>query len=135
MNFSWQKNLLKSTVFFTVLASTSTVLAQTFDYSLLIGEWSQPGMCDTKRYVYTDEGKYIGLEKPGVNSLWQTWYEGFYIVKPESNLVVIAEGMKEGGFGFLTKELTQQSYVSQESIPGENEPGGIFEYVKCPSRN
>lgn len=43
--------------------------------------------------------------------------------------------MQEGGFGFLTQELTSTRYVSQESIPGENEPGGTSEYEKCPSRN
>ena len=135
MNLSWLKNLFKNTVFFTVLTSTTTALAQTFDYSLLIGEWSQPGMCDTERYVYTNEGKYLRLEKPGENNLWQTTYEGVYVVKPEGDLVVIAEGMQEGGFGFLTQELTSTRYVSQESIPGENEPGGTFEYEKCPSQN
>ena len=129
-----QKNLFQSSIILTLLFTTPKVLAQTFDYSLLIGEWSQPGMCDTKRYVYTDEGKYIGLEKLEVNSLWQTWYEGFYVVKPEINLVVIAEGMNQSGFGFYTQKLTETRYVSQESIPGQNELGGIFKYVKCPSR-
>lgn len=92
-------------------------------------------MCDTNRYVYTNEGKYLRLEKQGVNNLWQTSYQGFYVVKPESDLVVIAEGMQEGSFGFHTQELTGTRYVSQESIPGENEPGDIFESEKCPSRN
>ena len=133
MNFCWLKNLFKNTVFFTVLASTTTVSAQTFDYSLLVGEWGLSGTCDTKRYVYTADGKYILLEKKTDNS-WQTSYEGLYEVKPETDLVVIAEGEQQGGFVFSTVELTEQSYIFQELIPGESQAENTFEFTRCPSR-
>ena len=128
---NWQRFLVQSTVISTLSANAPKILAQTFDYSLLVGEWSQPGMCDTSRYVYTAEGDYTRLKKEGDGD-WQTVYQGVYVVKPD-NSVVIAEGTQEGGFAFNTVELTEQNYVSQEVISG----GGTqktFSYEKCPSR-
>ena len=134
MKFIWQRNIFKSTIVCALFTATPMVLAQTFDYSLLVGEWGLSGTCDTSRYVYTADGKYTVLEKKADNS-WQTSYEGLYEVKPETDLVVIAEGEQQGGFGFSTVELTEQSYISYEVIPGESQAGNTFEYTKCPSRS
>ena len=114
MKLNLQKNLVTSTIFCSLLTVVPSVLAQTFDYSLLIGEWSAPGMCDEERYVYTANGRYLLLEKAADDPTWQTVYEGVYVVKPELEAVVIAEGMNMGGFIFKTIKLNDTTYRSLE---------------------
>lgn len=114
MKLDRRKNLVASMIFGSLLTVVPSVLAQTFNYSLLVGEWSNPGMCEAKRYVYTANGEYLLLEKTANSSTWQTLYEGVYVVKPELEAVVIAEGMNMGGFIFKTIELNDTTYRSLE---------------------
>ena len=133
MKLYWQTKLFQSTIISTFLASTPSVSAQTFDYSLLFGEWSQPGMCDEKRFIYTADGSYSVKEKVD-NSNWQTTYEGIYVIKPEIDSIVISEESHQGGFLFSTLELTEWTYRSEEPIStqmGEVEQVRTFEYEKC----
>ena len=128
--------LLRYKIFFYSAVVTSfcitvnAAIASSIDYSFLIGEWSFPGMCDTSRYVYGEDGSYASLSKEAEDSSWQTNFEGIYVIKPEADLVVIAENHNSGGWGFKTLKLNQKTYISTEIIPGEGE-GNSFAYEKC----
>jgi hypothetical protein len=115
------------------------------DYSLLVGEWSEPGACNRTRYIYTLDNRYFLLKKKGGE--WTTEYAGIYIPLLNHQLAFLEEGNtgairildKPGtaGFIFTVRQLTPTIYKSElySDSNGESESiGEKYNWVKCPNR-
>lgn len=131
MELNLLKRFIKIAVIFTFFAISNPVKAQKFDYSLLLGEWSLPGMCNIRRYIYADNGNYSFLEKKQREEKWQPVFQGEYVVKADA--VIISEYEDPGGFVFETIKLTKRTYVSKEYTPREGYEDAVT-YERCPYR-
>ncbi len=110
------KHFINISIISLIVATSNPVEAQEFDYGLLSGEWSLPGQCNTRRYIYADNGNYYFIEKKQEEQKWQTIFQGQYVVK--EGFVVISEYDEPSGFSFVTVKLSKQDYVFKEVIPG-----------------
>lgn len=131
MKINFLNHFIKIVIVFITVATSNPVKAQEFDYALLLGEWSLPGKCNTRRYIYADNGNYSFIEKKQEEQKWQTIFQGQYVVK--EGFVVISEYDEPGGFSFVTVKLSKHDYVFKEAIPG----GGYEESIvlkRCPYR-
>jgi len=113
------------------------------DYSLLIGEWSEPGACNQMRYVYTADRRYMWMEKK--KGSWTTNFEGIYVPLNNTNLetpgaVIISERANQGGNYVEIHKLNQTTYSGMwntklsEGLSFDNPDDAFFAYVRCPSR-
>jgi hypothetical protein len=104
-------------------------------FSLLLGEWSKSGQCSTERFIYTENSKYIWMQKKG--STWNISYRGIYVPKPELNSVFIADGPNMGGYVVNIYELNQTIYRGawntelSEGLSFDNPEDAKFTYVRC----
>ena len=54
------------------------------DISLLVGEWSEKGKCNSSRYVFTKNGRFQTLAKK--TGRWKTFFNGTYTRKNSNSL-------------------------------------------------
>ncbi|MFH7026706.1 MAG: hypothetical protein ACHBN1_15160 [Heteroscytonema crispum UTEX LB 1556] len=111
--------------------------AGTPNVSSLVGEWSQKGLCNKVRYVYTFNGKYMTLEKKA--GKWKTTYQGIYVYTPGQ--LVIADGPNMGGVTAKIDELNRNAFRGEWLTSAENDnldskerKDEPFNYVKCGKR-
>ena len=131
MKINFKKQFTRVAFISIIVATSNPVKAQEFDYGLLLGEWSLPGKCNTRRYIYADNGNYSLIEKKQGEQKWQPVFKGEYVVK--EGFVVIGEYDEPSGFSFVTIELSKQDYVFKEVIPGGGYEKPII-FKRCPYR-
>jgi hypothetical protein len=111
--------------------------AGTLNASSLVAEWSQKGLCNKVRYVYTSNGKYMTLEK--TTGKWKTKYQGIYVYTPGQ--LVIADGSNMGGITAKIDELNRNAFrgewlttAENDNLDSEERKNEPFNYVKCGKR-
>ncbi|HEY9625788.1 MAG TPA: hypothetical protein V6C84_00665 [Coleofasciculaceae cyanobacterium] len=118
------------------------------DYSLLVGEWAGSGLCDSSRYVFTQDERYLWIENK--NGRWNTLYEGIYFPLDDRRLnrlslkspgaVIVADGPNMGGSMIEVHTLTQATYSGMwnvalsDGLSFDNPDNAFFAYVRCPAR-
>jgi hypothetical protein len=127
MKFNLRRTIVKIIFLSSTVITFNSATAQTIDYSLIVGEWSFPKMCEQKRYIYTDNGQYIWIEKK--EGVWQTEYQGNYVTRPEFNGIVIAEEGLLEGFSFEIIKLNKMNFILKDLSDGIT----LF-YQRCPNR-
>jgi hypothetical protein len=100
------------------------------DKSLLVGEWSEGGMCNNSRNVFTQDGQYLWLENR--DGTWSPNFQGIFRIG-EDNTVAVAENENTGGNALQIQSLTQSSLVGKwiDIYSGE---GNSVTYIRCKNR-
>jgi hypothetical protein len=112
-----------------VLSFTSDLVAQkTFEPSLLVGEWSEPGQCNSSRQVFTSDGRYRWIENQ--RGKWTTRFQGVYTIE-KGNTVAIAETGKPVENGLQVSSLTQTSLSAKLVNEGDENERPVVTYTRC----
>jgi hypothetical protein len=102
------------------------------DFSLLIGEWSEQGKCNTTRYIFTQDERYQFIEKS--QGKWKTLFNGIYVTK-SPNVVVIGETQDTGGDSLEISKLTQTTLTGVWIwIIGYEIEKISTSWIRCPNR-
>ncbi|BAY62176.1 hypothetical protein NIES22_22450 [Calothrix brevissima NIES-22] len=83
--------LMSLTVLGTIYLGTlpEYVLAENrFDFSLIVGEWSEKGKCNSSRYVFMPDGSYQSLVKKKDTGSWNIFFLGKYERKSSDSLAI-----------------------------------------------
>jgi len=134
-----------------VVVSSAAEVHANEGVSLLVGEWSKPETCSINRTVFTQDGRYIWIEKK--DGVWKNSFEGIYLPmegellsvlqreSPEAlNAVIVAEGPSMGGSVAEVHEATQDALRGMwnvkwsEDLSFENPNDAFFSFSRCPER-
>ena len=99
-------------------------------HSLLIGQWSSPGKCNSERQIYTSNGEYFFRKR--LSGKWKTTFKGIYIVKDEVIRLLLNGAMEYDDFNIKyldTKTLKLESIPDAENDQDNNK----FTFLKCSS--
>jgi hypothetical protein len=109
----------------------TTKASKKINPALLVGEWSQSGKCNSERFIYTSNGKYIWRKKQGRR--WKNQYEGIYVFK--DGIIVVADGLNMGGAQINIFSLTSKSFIGKwvatEELTFENPEDAKINYTRC----
>ena len=125
-----------------LLALPHAPRAQTVDYGLLVGTWSEAGHCEVSMRLFTGDGRYVWLERQYESQEWSLAHAGVYVpwsaeearAAGVPGAVVIAEGLDMGGFVLEILALSERSLTltfQAGEEPGE-EDGETITWVRCP---
>jgi hypothetical protein len=112
----------------TVTLPEGALAQKNIDFSLLIGEWSKQGKCNTTRYIFTQDERYQLIEKS--QGKWKTLFNGIYVIK-SPNIVAVGETRDTGEYSVEISKLTRTSLTA---IWNDYEEIISVSWIRCPNR-
>ncbi|HLO89122.1 MAG TPA: hypothetical protein VK203_29515 [Nostocaceae cyanobacterium] len=105
-----------------------------FNFSLIVGEWSEKGKCNSSRYVFTKDGRYQSLFRE--KGRWNLFFNGNYTRRNYDSLTISHTNDNNESFedvlqvyNLSSTELSGKWFISIEDDTTES-----FSWQRCTSR-